>query len=99
MAQVEMQVGPFRVVSLMSREAADELGLAPGVAAVASVKATNVTVERPGWAVKRSGLLKRASAEDARLRSELPHVAVQGAADQDVEVLGRGQASLGRPKS
>jgi molybdopterin-binding protein len=47
MAQVEMQVGPFRVVSLMSREAADDLGLAPGVAAVASVKATNVTVELP----------------------------------------------------
>lgn len=47
MAQVEVQAGPFRVVSLMSREAADELGLAPGVAAVASVKATNVTVEVP----------------------------------------------------
>ncbi len=47
MAQVEMQAGPFRLVSLMSREAADDLGLAPGVAAVASVKATNVTVELP----------------------------------------------------
>jgi molybdopterin-binding protein len=47
MAQVEMQAGPFRVVSLMSREAADELGLDPGVAAVASVKATNVVVEVP----------------------------------------------------
>ncbi len=47
MAQVEMQAGPYRVVSLMSREAADELGLAPGVSAVASVKATNVTVELP----------------------------------------------------
>jgi molybdopterin-binding protein len=47
MAQVEMQAGPFRVVSLMSREAADDLGLAPGVAAVASVKATNVTIELP----------------------------------------------------
>jgi molybdopterin-binding protein len=47
MAQVEMQAGPFRVVSLMSREAADDLGLVPGVAAVASVKATNVTVELP----------------------------------------------------
>jgi molybdopterin-binding protein len=47
MAQVEMQAGPYRLVSLMSREAADELGLAPGVAAVASVKATNVTVELP----------------------------------------------------
>ncbi|HTW11064.1 MAG TPA: helix-turn-helix transcriptional regulator [Acidimicrobiales bacterium] len=47
MAQVELQAGPFRVVSLMSREAADELGLAPGVSAVASVKATNVTIELP----------------------------------------------------
>ena len=45
MAQVEILAGPHRVVSLMSREAADELGLAPGVLAVASVKATNVVVE------------------------------------------------------
>lgn len=47
MAQVEIQAGPFRVVSLMSREAADELGLSPGVLAVASVKSTNVVVEIP----------------------------------------------------
>ena len=47
MAQVEMQAGPFRVVSLMSREAADELELAPGVMAVASVKSTNVVIEVP----------------------------------------------------
>jgi len=47
MAQVEMQAGPHRVVSLISREAADELGLAPGVRAVAVVKATNVIVELP----------------------------------------------------
>jgi molybdopterin-binding protein len=45
MAQVDIQAGPFRVVSLMSREAADELGLEPGVVAVAAVKATNVVVE------------------------------------------------------
>ena len=45
MAQVELQAGPFRVVSLMSREAADELGLEPGSLATASVKATNVVVE------------------------------------------------------
>ena len=45
MAQVEMQCGPYRVVSLMSREAADELGLEPGVRAIASVKSTNVVVE------------------------------------------------------
>src|SRR3954452_6857720 len=47
MAQVELQCGPYRVVSLMSREAADELGLQPGVTAVASVKSTNVVVEVP----------------------------------------------------
>jgi molybdopterin-binding protein len=47
MAQVEMQAGPFRVVSLMSREAADELQLQPGVLAVAVIKSTNVVVEVP----------------------------------------------------
>ena len=47
MAQVEIQAGPFRVVSLMSREAADDLGLNPGVLAVASVKSTNVVIEIP----------------------------------------------------
>ncbi len=47
MAQVEIQVGPHRVVSLLSAEAVDELSLEPGVLAVAVVKATNVVVERP----------------------------------------------------
>jgi len=47
MAQVEMQAGPYRLVSLMSREAADELGLDVGCLAVASIKATNVVVEVP----------------------------------------------------
>ena len=47
MAQVEIQAGPHRVVSLMSREAADELELEPGVLAVASVKSTNVVVGLP----------------------------------------------------
>lgn len=47
MAQVEMICGPYRMVSLMSSEAADELGLEPGVRAIASVKSTNVVVERP----------------------------------------------------
>jgi molybdopterin-binding protein len=46
MAQVDLACGPFRVVSLMSREAADALGLRPGVTATATVKATNVVVER-----------------------------------------------------
>ena len=47
MAQVEIQAGPHRFVSLLSREAADELGLEPGLLAVAAVKATNVSVEIP----------------------------------------------------
>ena len=46
-AMVELQAGPHRVVSLMTREAADELALAPGMLAVAAVKATNVVVELP----------------------------------------------------
>jgi len=47
MAQVEMQAGPFRVVSLMSREAADQLELEVGCLAVAVVKSTTVVVELP----------------------------------------------------
>ena len=47
MAQVDLQCGPFRVVSLMSAEAATELQLEPGVMAVASVKSTHVVVEVP----------------------------------------------------
>jgi molybdopterin-binding protein len=47
MAQVELQCGPHRIVSLMSREAADELQLEPGSLAIASVKATNVVIEIP----------------------------------------------------
>lgn len=47
MAQVEMVCGPYRMVSLMSTEAAEDLGLEPGVAAIASVKSTNVVVELP----------------------------------------------------
>jgi molybdopterin-binding protein len=47
MAQVEMQCGPHRVVSLMSREAAEDLGLEPGSRATAVVKATTVIVETP----------------------------------------------------
>lgn len=47
MALVEIQAGRHRVVSLMSREAADELALDPGDVAVAAVKATTVIVEVP----------------------------------------------------
>jgi molybdopterin-binding protein len=47
-ALIEIQAGPHRVVSLITREAADELGLQPGMEAVATVKATSVMVEVPG---------------------------------------------------
>ncbi|MDN5859714.1 MAG: TOBE domain-containing protein [Pseudonocardia sp.] len=47
MAQVELQCGPHRVVSLMSSEAVRDLGLEPGVLAVAVIKSTNVVVETP----------------------------------------------------
>ena len=45
MAKVELACGDYRVVSLMSREAADDMGLEPGVAATAVVKSTSVMVE------------------------------------------------------
>ncbi|MFI6425527.1 molybdopterin-binding protein [Promicromonospora sp. NPDC050880] len=45
MAQVELQCGPFRVVSLMSSEAVRDLGLEPGSVAVAAIKSTNVVIE------------------------------------------------------
>jgi len=53
MTQVDMQCGPFTVVSLMSTEAARELALRPGTVTVAVVKATNVIVETadPGAAI------------------------------------------------
>ena len=46
-AKVEIQAGPHRIVSLLTREAVDDLGLEPGMLATASVKATNVVVELP----------------------------------------------------
>jgi molybdopterin-binding protein len=51
MAQVDIQAGPFRVVSLMSREAVDELDLQVGSVAVAVIKSTTVVVERSTPAV------------------------------------------------
>lgn len=47
MAQVEMICGPHRIVSLLSADAVDELGLARGARAIASIKSTNVVLERP----------------------------------------------------
>lgn len=46
-AVVELQAGPYRLVSLITREAADELHLEPGMVANAVVKATNVSIELP----------------------------------------------------
>ena len=46
-AQVEVQAGPYRLVSLLTREAVDELKLVPGARVVAAVKATNVVIELP----------------------------------------------------
>jgi molybdopterin-binding protein len=45
MAQIDMACGPFRIVSLMSREAAEELDLKPGDSAAAIVKSTTVIIE------------------------------------------------------
>ncbi len=47
MAEVELQCGPFTVVSLMSTRSVERLGLRPGVLAVAVVKATTVIVDTP----------------------------------------------------
>jgi molybdopterin-binding protein len=46
LAQVEIEAGPFRVVSIVTREAVEELGLQPGMPATAIVKATSVLLER-----------------------------------------------------
>jgi molybdopterin-binding protein len=46
-ATVEIQAGPHRVLALITREAADEMGLEPGMEATATVKATSVMVELP----------------------------------------------------
>jgi molybdopterin-binding protein len=46
-ATVEIMAGPHRILSLLTREAVDELGLKPGMPAIAAVKATNVSVELP----------------------------------------------------
>jgi molybdopterin-binding protein len=46
MALVELEAGPFRITAAVTRDAVEELGLAPGVSATAAVKATSVMVER-----------------------------------------------------
>ncbi len=52
MAQVDIQAGPFRVVSLMSREAVDDLDLRVGSVAIAVIKSTTVVVEKPAPAAR-----------------------------------------------
>src|SRR5215207_7534461 len=47
MALVEIEAGPFRITAAVTRDAVEELGLAPGVEATAAVKATSVMVSRP----------------------------------------------------
>jgi molybdopterin-binding protein len=46
LAQIEIEAGPFRIVSVITSEAAEQLGLEPGVPATALVKATSVLIER-----------------------------------------------------
>ena len=48
MAKIDLACGPYRIVSLMSREAAEELGLKPGDPATAVVKSTTVIIESGG---------------------------------------------------
>ncbi len=48
MALVELEAGPFLVTAAITRDSIDELGLAPGVKATATVKATSVMIERAG---------------------------------------------------
>ncbi len=79
MAQVEMQCGSHRVASLISREAVGDMGLKPGVVAVAMIKSTNVVVEVPDIAVharrRERGLVDRLSGRPGRgllLRSQVP---------------------------
>lgn len=55
MAQVDIQAGPFRIVSLMSREAVDEMDLQVGSIAVAVIKSTTVVVEKANPAVGNRG--------------------------------------------
>lgn len=63
MAQVDIQAGPFRVVSLMSREAVDELDLKVGSPAVAVIKSTTVVVERGAPRASHTGTGKPKPAE------------------------------------
>lgn len=79
MAQVDIQAGPFRLVSLMSREAVDELDLRVGSVAVAVIKSTTVVVERSAPTVPHRDRTAAASHRDPtpaashRDRTAAPH--------------------------
>ncbi|MEY9910609.1 molybdopterin-binding protein [Catenulispora sp. MAP12-49] len=83
MAQVDIQAGPFRVVSLMSREAVDELDLRVGATAVAVIKSTTVVVERAAVRAPHPGKPKT---DEAEAVVEPEHQTVQtGQVVQDVQ--------------
>nr|WP_085953897.1 MerR family DNA-binding transcriptional regulator [Catenulispora acidiphila] len=77
MAQVDIQAGPFRVVSLMSREAVDELDLRVGATAVAVIKSTTVVVERAAARAPHVGRTKTDEAADSAVVVEPEHGTVQ----------------------
>jgi molybdopterin-binding protein len=65
-AQVELRCGPFRMVSLLTRESVDDLGLEPGVLAHAVVKATHVVVELAPQTAHEAGGQRRRRADAPR---------------------------------
>ncbi len=69
MAQVDIQAGPFRIVSLMSREAVDELDLQVGSVAVAVIKSTTVVVEQAAPAAAGRGRTSREQTSRCRGRA------------------------------
>ena len=90
MAQVDIQAGPFRVVSLMSREAVDELDLRVGSVAVAVIKSTTVVVERaaPAPAARTVGQMSaRAVGTDERAGCR-PGEHAGGRADEACQLSG-----------
>lgn len=93
MAQVDIQAGPFRVVSLMSREAVDELDLRVGATAVAVIKSTTVVVERAARA-PHVGRAKTDEAADSAVVVEPEHGTAQTA--QTVQAVQTVQTSRGR---
>jgi molybdopterin-binding protein len=84
MAQVDIQAGPFRVVSLMSREAVDELDLRVGATAVAVIKSTTVVVERGATRASHAGHAGSASSASKPNKEE---AAADSAADVEPDMI------------